>query len=125
MFLSLSVATSMVGLAHNSMAEEPWHYTLDKPIIDQQGNFCLDQDEVFRIAAVFAEQGPRPGFAAISQSDRCALSVQSFTPEDIVTQVTVASGTSSEYTISFVKVRISGGHAEYLVTTRDVRRPTP
>lgn len=115
----------MVGLAHNSMAEEPWHYTLDEPIIDQQGNFCLDQDEVFRIAAVFAEQGPRPGFAAISQSDRCALRMQSFTPEDIITQVTVASDTPSEYTISFVKVRISGGHAAYLVTTRDVRRPTP
>lgn len=124
LFLSLGLATSMIGLAEKSMAEEPWHYTLDKPIIDQQGNFCLDEDDVLKIAAIFAEQGPRPGFAAVSQSDRCALRTQSFTPEDIITQVTLGSGTSTEYTISFVKVRTSGGQTEYLVTTRDIRRPT-
>ena len=107
------------------MAEEPWHYTLDTPIIDQQGNFCLDKDEVLRIAAVFAEKGPRPGYTAVSQSELCALRTQSFTPEDIITQVTVASGTSDEYTISFVKVRMQGGQIEYLMTTRDVRQPTP
>ena len=55
--LGLSVATGMIGPAQQSLAEETWHYTLGEPIIDQQANFCLDKDEVLRLAGLATRAG--------------------------------------------------------------------
>ena len=99
---------------------DPWYYTIGETKIGQQANYCLDREDVLRIAGVFSEQGPRPGFAALQGAPHCARKVQPVTPMAVIEAVTVEAADST-YTINFVEARVEGGRTEYLVTTRDVR----
>ncbi len=102
------------------LADESWHYTLGEPVSARQANFCADTDEVLRLAAVFQRRGPRPGYTALSQSEKCAVKVQAFTPEEVVTRVTIEQGRPIEYTVTFFKARTAAGLTEYVMTTRAV-----
>ena len=105
------------------LAEQPWHYTLTEEIKGQQANFCLSEADVQTIAQIFATAGPRPGYAALSDSNHCFIKVQSFTPLQIITQITIADGKPNEYQVTFVKVQTKEGDTQYLVTTRHVKEP--
>ena len=105
------------------LAEQPWHYTLMEEVRSQQANFCLTEADVQSIAQIFAEAGPRPGYAALSRSDNCFIGVQSFTPMEIITQISIAEGEPNEYQVTFVKVQTKAGDTQYLVTTRHVKEP--
>ena len=72
------------------------------------------------IADVFRRFGPRPGYAALTQSPQCATRVASFTPKAVVTRVIISKGEPGEYVVSFVRVLTAEGNVEYLVTTREV-----
>ena len=107
------------------LAEQPWHYTLKEEVKGQQANFCLTEADIQNIANIFATAGPRPGYAALSLSDNCFIRVQSFTPMEIITQITIANGEPNEYRVTFVKVETNKGDTQYLVTTRYVEEPNP
>jgi len=97
-----------------------WHYTIDQPREEQQANFCDSRASIEEIAAIFERFGPRTGYAALSSSPDCAITVRSFTPRSILTTVTVSRGEPGEYTVRFLEVENAGGDTLYLVTTRDV-----
>ncbi|NIR30546.1 MAG: hypothetical protein GWN84_14800 [Gammaproteobacteria bacterium] len=118
-FVWLGVAA--VCIAPQPTPAEPWHYTIDQPRINQQANFCLEKTEAMLVAEVFRRFGPRPGYAALSQSSACARRVASFTPKAVVARVIISEGEAGEYIVSFVRVLTADGNVEYLVTTRDVR----
>ena len=77
-----------------------------------------------KVADVFEEFGPRPGYGALQGTDQCWVAVESFTPEAVLRQVTVAEGKPNEYRVSFVRTRLANGETAYLVTTREVK-PAP
>lgn len=105
------------------LAEQPWHYTLTEEVRGQQANFCLTETATQNIAQIFATAGPRPGYAALSRSDNCFIRVQSFTPLEIITQITIAGDKPNEYQVTFVKIETKEGDTQYLVTTRRVKEP--
>lgn len=119
-FVSLLASAAMFVVAQRTHAE-PWHYSIDRQRTNQQANFCLDEEEAMLVAEVFRRFGPRPGYAALSQSPHCATRVASFTPKAVVARVVISEGEPGEYIVSFVRVRIAEGGVEYLVTTREVR----
>ncbi len=101
-------------------AQQSWHYTLGEPVSPRQASFCADAEEALRLASVFQRRGPRPGYAALSQSEKCALKVQAFTPQEVVSRVTIEKGKPIEYTVTFFKARTAAGLTEYVMTTRAV-----
>ena len=103
-----------------SAAGGDWHYTIDHPREEQQANFCDSRRAIEAIATVFERSGPRSGYAALSSSADCAISVRSFTPRKILRTVTIARGEPGEYKVWFVEVENADGDTLYLVTTRDV-----
>ena len=112
----------LLALAGFAGADAKWGYTLNRERAQQQANFCSDETEVRQIADVFAAKGPRPGFEALQESKQCALRVATFTPLEIITQVVIAAGEPTEYTVSFLWAQIAGGEKQILVTTRFVTR---
>ncbi len=116
--LALLAAVSM----HPVRAADPWHYTLGQTRADQQANFCADRETVLAIAAVFRQQGPRPGYEALDRANGCIIAVRSFTPRRLVEQVRIAMGDGGQYTVSFIEVEMMAGPIAYVVTTREVRR---
>ncbi len=100
---------------------EDWYYTLGEQRQNQQGNFCLTQEDVSELAAIFRKYGVRPGFAALSNSPNCGLRVNTFTPREVIEEVQIKKGDENIYTIRFLRVEMKGGDHEFLVTTRDVR----
>lgn len=109
-----------VLLGIESRADEPWHYTIGQSRANQQANFCLEKQTAFELARIFERRGPRAGYAALEQTSTCAIKVASFTPQKIITQVTIETGTGGHYTVTFVQVLMSDGAVQYLVTTRGV-----
>ena len=99
---------------------EPWSYALGEEKDRQQANFCRGAEAIEAVAGVFEELGARPGFAALSKSPDCELSIETFTPVRIVKQVTLAKGTPDEYVLSFVEVKTRSGKERFLVTSRGV-----
>jgi hypothetical protein len=87
---------------------------------NQQAQFCADRQAVLELAQVFEEKGPRRGFAALLQHDRCATRVESFTPRQIVTRVRVDTESGDAYVMTFVEVLMANGTVEFLVTSREV-----
>jgi hypothetical protein len=100
---------------------ETWHYTLGEPRPGQQVNLCRDRQAALDLARIFAEKGPRAGYAALSESDACATRVASITPRAVLVAVRIPAGAGEPYTVSFVEVTTAAGAIEYLVTTRGVR----
>lgn len=107
---------------NTTSAEERWHYTLGQTKINQQAQFCADRQAVLELARLFEEKGPRRGFAALLQHDSCTTRVESFTPLDVIRQVSVATEAGHSYVMTFVEVSISNEMIEFLVTTREVRK---
>jgi hypothetical protein len=103
------------------LAAQAWYYTIDEERPEQQANFCAEREEALLVAEVFRRFGPRPGYAALSQSPKCSTRVDTFTPKEVVTQVVISEGEPGEYTVSFLEVLTSRGEIEYLVTTREIR----
>lgn len=119
--LVLTVLTSGVALLKDSIAEQPWYYTLGKQKLNQQATFCLKKQTIRELVRTFKDEGPRPGYAALERASECRNKVQSFTPLKVVGRVTIRTGDGGRYTVSFVKVATTSGATEYLVTTREVR----
>ena len=101
-------------------ADGTWHYTIDQQRENQQANFCSSRVGVEEIAGIFDRFGPRTGYAALSTSPECAISVESFTPRRLVTSVIISEGKPGEYSVRFVEVENDRGDIKYLVTTREV-----
>lgn len=101
-------------------ADSTWHYTIDQPREKQQANFCVSREDVEEIAGIFDRFGPRTGYAALSASPDCAITVESFTPRKVLTSVTISRGKPGEYRVRFVEVENDRGDVKYLVTTREV-----
>ncbi len=123
--IARALAAALGGIAAllciaGAAAQNSWGYAIEQHRPDQQANLCGSREEALRIAAVFAERGPRPGFTALADSEHCALEVRSFTPIEVLDAVVIAPGEPNEYTVSFVTVRLRDGPLRYLVTTRAV-----
>ncbi len=123
--IARALAAALGGIAAllciaGAAAQSSWVYAIEQHRPDQQANLCGSREEALRIAAVFAERGPRPGFTALADSEHCALEVRSFTPIEVLDAVVIAPGEPNEYTVSFVTVRLRDGPLRYLVTTRAV-----
>jgi hypothetical protein len=103
-----------------SATDGAWHYTIDQSREEQQANFCATRNSVEEIAGVFDRFGPRTGYAALSASPDCAVTVETFTPRRVLTTVTISKGKPGEYRLHFVEVENNHGDVKYLVTTRDV-----
>lgn len=117
----MSWATALVvvaALAQESKAAGPWYYTIGQQKNNQQANFCPKKTTVIELARIFETEGPRPGYAALDR--KCSTSIESFTPEKIIRQVTISTAGRNRYTVSFVRVQTIRGNTQYLVTTRDV-----
>ena len=99
---------------------DTWHYTLDQVREEQQANFCDSKKSIEEIAGIFNTSGPRSGYAALSASPDCRVTVHSFTPRRILTTVTISKGKPGEYTLRFVEVENDRGDVLYMVTTRNV-----
>lgn len=97
-----------------------WHYAIDQPRKEQQANLCESRRGAEEIATIFDRFGPRTGYAALSESRDCAITVASFTPRKVLTTVTISEGKPGEYRLRFVEVENERGEILYLVTTRDV-----
>ncbi len=116
---SLALVATVL-LVSAASAQQGWHYTLEQTQANQQAQFCADRQAVLELVRVFEEKGPRRGFAALLQHDRCATRVESFTPREIVRQVTVDTESGDAYVMTFVEVLMSNGTVEFLVTSREV-----
>lgn len=101
-------------------ADSTWHYTIDQQREKQQANFCASRKDVEEIAGIFDRFGPRTGYAALSASPDCAITVESFTPRRVLISVTISKGKPGEYNVRFVEVENDRGDIMYLVTTREV-----
>ncbi len=115
-------ASCLLVLSWSSLAAAGggWHYTIDQAREKQQANFCDSKEGAEKIAGIFNRFGPRTGYAALSASPHCRITVHSFTPRRILTAVAISEGKSSEYMVWFVEVENDDGGILYLVTTRDV-----
>ncbi|MFQ5759977.1 MAG: hypothetical protein ACE5HM_03270 [Acidiferrobacterales bacterium] len=111
-----------VVIATESMAQGPWHYKLGQLKSNQQVNLCTEKQDVIRLAKIFENEGARPGYAALTQTNSCSMRMASFTPIKIVRQVMIKQGDVAKYAVSFVKVRTMQGDVQYLVTTRQVKK---
>lgn len=116
--LLLASAISWPGIA--PAADAAWHYTIDELREKQQANFCASRQGVEEIAGIFDRFGPRTGYAALSASPDCAITVESFTPRRVLLSVTISEGKPGEYRVRFVEVENDRGDVMYLVTTRNV-----
>lgn len=97
-----------------------WGYRLGVAVDQQQANFCSSKSEILRIAEVFEQDGPRPGYYALSNSKLCALAVKSFTPLESVAEIEIPVSEGEPYKVSFLEVRYENGSQGFLVTTRSV-----
>jgi hypothetical protein len=97
-----------------------WHYTIDEHRAKQQANFCASRQGVEEIAGIFDRFGPRTGYAALSASPDCSVTVESFTPRRVLTSVIISPGKPGGYRVRFVEVENDRGDVMYLVTTREV-----
>jgi hypothetical protein len=97
-----------------------WHYTIDQAREKQQANFCDSKKGAEEIAGIFHRFGPRTGYAALSTSSHCKVTVHSFTPRRILITVAISKGKPGAYMVRFVEVENDDGGVLYLVTTRDV-----
>ena len=104
------------------MAQGPWHYELGQLKSNQQVNLCTEKQDVIKLAKIFRNEGARPGYAALTQTNSCSMRVASFTPVKIVKQVVIEQDDLARYTVSFVKVRTMQGDVQYLVTARQVKK---
>ena len=111
-----------VVIATEAMAQGPWHYKLGQLKSNQQVNLCTEEQDVIRLAKIFQDDGPRPGYAALSQANSCSMRIASFTPVKIMKQVVIEEDDLAKYAVSFVKVRTMQGDVQYLVTTRQVKK---
>lgn len=116
----LLLASAIAWPAIAPAADAAWHYTIDEHREKQQANFCASRQDVEEIAGIFDRFGPRTGYAALSASPDCAITVESFTPRRVLLSVTVSEGKPGEYRVRFVEVENDRGDVMYLVTTRDV-----
>ena len=98
-----------------------WYYTLGEQRENQQGNFCLTEEDASELANIFRKYGVRPGFAALSGSPNCGMRVNTFTPHEVVEIIQVKQGDENKYTIRFLRVEMEDGDRRFLITTRDVR----
>lgn len=118
------VIAGLMGFLHPPgawAASHEWYYTIGEVRSNQQGNFCLTRADVVELAGIFRKYGVRPGFAALSSSPNCRLSVDTFTPREVVEEVDVTTRSGkNEYTISFIRVEMAAGQDLFLVTTRNV-----
>lgn len=104
------------------LADGSWFYSIGEPMPARQVNICDTRAEVDRLARVFHEKGPRPGYAALSQSDHCRIAIVGFTPVDKVMSVPVEEGGVLMYTVHFLEVEPEGGGSRrFVVTTRSVK----
>ena len=111
---------SAIGWSSLLAAGGDWHYTIDQPRQEQLANFCDSFKSIEEIADIFERLGPRTGYAALTGSADCAITVRSFTPRSILMTVTVSEGEPGEYRVRFVEIEDHYGDILYLVTTRDV-----
>ena len=107
--------------ARATAGEADWHYILGEQRENQQGNFCLTEEDASELAAIFRKYGVRPGFAALSGSPNCGMRVNTFTPREVIETIQVKQGNENKYTIRFLRVELEDGDRQFLVTTRDVR----
>ena len=112
----------IVVIATQSMAQGPWHYKLGQLKSNQQVNLCVEKRDAIRLAKIFANEGARLGYAALTQTNGCSTRIASFTPVKIVRRVMIEADSVAKYVISFVKVRMVQGDVQYLVTTRQVKK---
>ncbi len=111
-----------IVIATQSMAQGPWHYKLGQLKSNEQVNLCTEKRDVIRLAKIFENEGARPGYAALTQTNGCSTRIASFTPVKIVRQVMIEPNGVAKYAVSFVKVRMVQGDVQYLVTTRQVKK---
>jgi hypothetical protein len=111
-----------IVMATQSVAQGPWHYKLGQLKSNQQVNLCTEKRDVIRLVKIFENEGARPGYAALTQTNSCSMRVASFIPVKIVRQVMIEPDGVAKYTVSFVKVRMMQGDVQYLVTTRQVKK---
>ncbi len=104
------------------MAQGPWHYKLGQLKSNQHVNLCTEKQDVIRLAKIFKNEGARPGYAALTQTNGCSIRIASFTPVKIVRQVMIEPDDVTKYAVSFVEVRTVQGDVQYLVTTRQVKK---
>lgn len=119
-WLSLACTVSVLAWPSLASAAGAWHYTIDQTRKEQQANFCAGRQDIEEIAGIFTRYGARAGYAALSGSPNCEVSVRSFTPREILITVVISEGKPGEYSIRFVEVESDRGEVMYLVTTRDV-----
>ncbi len=97
-----------------------WHYRIGEPTPQRQVNSCSDRAEVQRLARIFDQRGPRPGYAALSDSPLCRLAPLAFTPRQRLMSVPVYEDGVLMYTVHFMRVETRAGATAYVVTTRRV-----
>ena len=111
----------LLAAALPARGDEPWSYNLGRERSNQQANFCTERDAALQVARVFREQGPRPGYEALEAARACRRMVLTYTPREIIRQVTISAGKLDEYVVNFVRVETSAGRQLYLVTSRTVK----
>lgn len=119
-WIKQACAWSVLGWSSVAGAAGVWHYTIDQAREQQQANFCAGKQDIEEIASIFTRYGARTGYAALSGSPNCEISVKTFTPRKVLITVTISRGKPGEYMIRFVEVESERGEVMYLVTTRDV-----
>ena len=101
-------------------ANNTWQYTIGRMVEKQQVTVCQSQAIVETIADTFQSQGPRAGYALISQAPECHIEVLSFTPNRIAEKFSVKTE-SSAYTIHFIEITTADDTTHFLFTTRNVK----
>jgi hypothetical protein len=116
------VAAALPGvfMAPAALAQFAGHYRLGTSYDERQVNLCETKSEALRIASVFRDHGPRPGYTALSDSTLCRIDVAGFTTEEIVAEIVVDPSTAGEYFVRFVRVTLEDERIQFLVTTRPV-----
>jgi len=115
-------AASLAGAFSSPAAADStvWHYRIGEPTPERQVNSCSDRAEVERLARIFDQQGPRPGYAALSGSPACRLAPLAFTPRQRLMSVPVYEDGVLMYTVHFLRVETRAGATAYVLTTRRV-----
>lgn len=100
-------------------ANNTWQYTIGQMVEKQQVTVCQSRGIVETIADTFQSQGPRAGYALLSQAPECRIEVLSFTPNRIAEKFSVQTK-SSAYTIHFIEITAADDTIHFLFTTRAV-----
>ena len=108
--LAIVVLVPVLGASARSNragADRPWGYVAGGTRVEQQGNYCMREEDALEIAGIFRRFGARTGFSALTHAPGCSQRVHGVTPLTLLDAVLIRMDGGGSYTVNFITVRAS------------------